>query len=251
MGQALLASGVVLACWEQIPWQHGEAMMEYWSSSRLRATVCTLFYKTKLADQTPDQIEIDYANVPRLARLADDLGLLKQPMLKNTRLDNFKIARSEMNDDYALWRSFDVQQSTAGPIAIAQGNAILRKSHRVADGIFFTWQTDDGHWEIFHVTQVNAMPLYLDAVYEKDFEFNYAPTIGPRESLSSFTATISFSELPPGVHRIAAWACDYRSHEVALIPGYYSVDTATQSIKPLGLKADAAGITIPAETNHS
>jgi hypothetical protein len=56
------------------------------------------------------------------------------------------------------------------------------------------------------------------------------------ESLAAFEARFKLDDLPKGVLKLAAWACDYRAQSVYLIPGFYEVDTANGTVKDVGTK---------------
>jgi hypothetical protein len=238
--QALLASVVVVFFCQAANWSYGVGMMDMWSSSRLRAAVNMMFYKTKCP------LEHDIDALPDLARLADDLGLLSPPMLRNTRLDHFHLAPHPLNPIFADWTSLRVEKEDDGLHLESDGCARLQKHPRVADGVFLTYQApEDGHWEIFRVAQVTGMPLYLSASLRKDLEYTYSPPVGVRESLSSFSAKFKMDDLPQGVIKVAAWACDYREQKVYLIPGFYEVDTINGTVKDLGKKSGAINFTGP------
>ncbi len=144
----LPCAGVAVLCLLLLPWPYGVRLMEMWQSARLRGATTTLFFKTGL--------EFD-AYVPynrHHAAFADTLGLLDPPMLRNTRLDNFKLAPNGLSSQTAEWTglSIDRNPKDGSLIGKVQGYAALLKRSRVADGIFFTYKSPaDGHWEIFHV----------------------------------------------------------------------------------------------------
>ena len=232
IGKLLLGAGAVFVIASLGSWHYGERMMGVWSESRMQGAVNTMFYKTSCP------VEHDYAGLPELARKADDLGLLKPPMLKNLRLDQFKASSGPLNADFSKWSSLIIEKADDGLYGIADGHAILRKPNkqaRVVDGIFLTRQdAADGHWEIFQVAQAAALPFYLYDKFQKDLEWTAAPTVGVRESLSSFHARFKLDAIPKGVLKIAAWAYDYHTRRVAIIPGIYELDTVNGTVKTLG-----------------
>lgn len=230
IARTFAAAGAVLIMLELAAWSYGETMMDYWASSRLRGATNLMFYKTGCP------LEQDKLGFHDLAKKADDLGLLNPAMLQNSRLDNFRLARSPLNPVFSAWTSLKMEPSAKGLQGVVAGHAVLKKEWRVPDGVFLSYQDrSDGHWQVFHVTQVTALPLYLEGSYSKDLEYTFFPEEGLRESLSSFDARFNVSELPgAGVFTVAAWAFDYRARRVALIPGVFEVDTANGSVKSLG-----------------
>ena len=233
---ALLIAGTAMVFNQLTAWSYGERMMEMWSSSRLRSAVNMRFYKTGCP------LEYDYMGMPGLARLADDLGVLNPPMLKNTRLDNFKMMPKPLNTVVSEWKSLWVEKAPDGLYLQCSGHARFKHQQRVADGVFLTFQApEDGHWEIFRVAQVTALPLYQGGAYRKDLEYTFASSKGVAESLAAFEARFKLDDLPKGVLKMAAWACDHRTQSVHLIPGFYEVDSINGTVKDLGTKPSSIG----------
>jgi len=233
----LLVVGVVFLTVQINSWHYGSRFMEMWESARLRAAANTLFYNTGCP------IDYDYAGVPRLAQMANDLGILKPSMLKNRRLDNFRTHPRPLNESFACWDSLAIVHTKDGPKAEAVGCAIFKQYARVPDAILLTWfDPRDRHWEIFRVTHATAMPLYLEGMFSYDIEFAYPPAKGVRENLSEFNSQFSLEELPEGVHKVAAWAYDHNTRTVSLIPGYYEVDREKAVVTELGKNADVVGL---------
>jgi hypothetical protein len=228
VSRVLMASGMALVCLHVLAWNYGERLVSVWSSARIRGAVSTMFYRTACP------VENGFGDLPELGVIADDLGLLKPPMLKNLRLDNFPATPSPLNEQYAALSSLLIEKEEDGFHAVANGHAILKRYRRVVDGIFFTYRAADGHWEIFHVTHVNGLPLYLEDTYVRDLDGNFEPPNGMTESLSAFEAHFKLDELPKGVTKVAAWAYDYDTRRVSLIPGIFEVDTTQGTAKPLG-----------------
>jgi hypothetical protein len=242
LGKTLLGASVALVVAQLFTWNYGESLMRFWSSSRMRGAVNTMFYKTTC------RIEDDRGGVPRLAIQADDLGLLKPRMIPNLRLDNFRVTPSPLNSQFSAWSELRIEKAADGFYALADGKALFKKEDRVVDGIFFAYLDAADHWEIFRVAHVSALPLSLGRVFEKDLEFTYD---GPGEEVfSDFHTRFNLQDLPRGVCKLTAWAYDYTKRHVQMIPGAYEVDTVNGTVRPLGTEvwtADLAGHVKPAD----
>jgi hypothetical protein len=205
-------------------WIHGAQIMRTWESSRLRGAASTLFFNVLEVEGniTP--------NRPRAAQM-NALGLLKPPMLKDLRLENFAISGSK------LGRSTGCLQRliTSDNKLLAHGFAFLPGRGRVADAILFAYRDERESWTIFHVTQVRQMPIYLDAALDRDLRFTHVPDYSKRlaESLATFTGTFDSGKLPPGRREIRAFALDYKKQTVLPMDGRFIVDPATREVKEL------------------
>jgi hypothetical protein len=236
--QTAVGFAVALLMLQAISWAHGWRMMAVWSSSRLRGAANTLFYNTIF------QVEGDIAANRSYARKANELNLLDPPMLKNTRLDNFRVSPQALNVNTAQLSELTVEEiyenddsDVKRPIMVARGYASLPVRTRVADAVIFTRRVpSDGHWEIFHVAQVAALPLYLVETISRDMQFIHLPGNHlAQEGVGRFEARFDPAQhLPPGEHIIAAWALDYRQQLVYPISGYFSVETTKAHVKKLG-----------------
>ena len=229
--RVFLVLGVAFATVQFAAWNYGAQMMGQWSSSAKRSAVNTLFYKINV----PREFDPNGKGMEKWAKRADDLGLIRPPMLKSARLDNFHENPSPLNETQARWSSLHVEKTDAGLSGFGAGNAVLKKRGRVADGIFLTYfDTGDNHWEIFTVTQVNTMPFYLMDTFCRDLEFTFSPQ--PPELLaavSGFQTRFDLAKLPRGICKVAAWAYDYDARAVSLIPGFFEVDTLNGTVKEL------------------
>lgn len=235
--ESLLVTGVIYLTVQTNSWHYGSRLMESWQSARMRAATNTLFYKTKVP------LDYDYAGVATLAMEADDLGMLKPKMLADARLDHFRTHPHPLNESFANWASLAIVHREDGVYATAVGSALFKQYARVPDAIFLTWfDPADQHWEIFRVAQVTAMPVYLEGMFSYDVEFIYPPANGPRENLSEFNSTFKLDSLPNGVHKLAAWAYDYQTRSVTLIPGYYEVDKEKAVVKSLDKNPNSVGL---------
>ncbi|WP_050023414.1 hypothetical protein [Verrucomicrobium sp. BvORR034] len=228
--QSLTAGAFALIFMQAISWSFGWRMMAVWESSRLRGAANTLFYKLPLT------VEGDVAGNRNLARKADDLGHLRPAMLKNSRLDNFSLTPKLLSSNTAELSACVVQTNEQGAGGVVWGYACLPNRERVADAVLLTYKDPhDGHWEIFHVTQVTGLPLYFMEVMSRDLQFTHVPEGHlPNEGLAKFTGQFSFEQLPPGVHRVMAWALDYRGLRVFPMRGFFLVDTQRGRVKRLG-----------------
>jgi hypothetical protein len=205
-------------------WGHGARCMEVWSSSRLRNATNTMFFKTHVP------IEQDLAPNRVIAVQADDLGLLNPPMLKNRRLDNFEIADWFLTENNAMLDTvdFDIGSDRKMYLEI-RGYACLERRQRVADGVFLTYRDKtDGHWEIFYVLQVRALPLYLAETIGRDLQHIFIPGRKlQQEALASFAAYADLADLmkdrdlPEGDSEVMAWAFDGRRRRVIPMRGFF------------------------------
>ena len=219
LGRFLTGAGVAMVMLDLASWSFGSQMMGVWSSSRKRGAASTLFYKTNV------KVENDYPDRPDLAKPADDMGLLRPPMVKNSRLDNFHMMHTPMNDNQAQWTGLHLETTPDGVVAHAEGYAEHKAHERVADGIFLCYQEKDGHWEIFHATNVLGLPLFVAGHFLRDLEFNHSPVGNLADSLRTFQAKFNVSELPKGAWKLMACAYDYDSNRVSIIPGTFLIDT--------------------------
>jgi hypothetical protein len=216
-------------CLQTLSWAHGCRLMELWESSRLRGAANVLFYKAL------PQIEDLVPGTRDYAKIADDLGLLEPPMLKNLKLENFTRANDPLNINTAQWSSLTMRKDEHGSRCVFNGYACLPRRVRPADGIFFTTKNRvTNEWEIFYVAQVSAMPLYLMDTLSRDTQFIHIGGELQKQGVGGFSGQFDFSLVPPGVHRVAAWAFDYKQHKVYLMRGYYEIDTERGTVLPLG-----------------
>lgn len=221
----LAVAGTALAMLHLPGWAYGGNMMEAWSSSRKRGASSTRFFKSGCVVENcyPDTPSPDYL-------LADQLHLLDPPMLTSRRLEEIPASPHPLSETFAAWSSLRITNGTG----IAEGRAILKQRWRPVDAIVFARQIDVKHWEIFHVAQVTALPLYLSNMIVRDLEFMYQPPDGVYQNLSTFSAHFDLKRLPQGKSIVAAWAYDYDVRRVSLIPGAFEIDTETGRITPLG-----------------
>ena len=241
LDRLVLAGGVALAVAQIIGWNYGERLMENLSASRRHIATSILFYKTGCP------VEGDIDPNPELAKKADDLHMLKPPMLANLRLDNFLTNSTPLQSRFAQWRFLRLEKTPEGFNGLVDGVALLRKRGRVADGVFLTWfDPSDKHWEIFHVTNVTAFPFYLREAYAKDLEYTDYPGSSVQDALTHFEATFKLADLAKtlpkelnGVAKVAAWAYDQTGGDIALIPGAFEVDVVKGTVKPLGETKEA------------
>lgn len=235
--ESVTAAAYILIVLQAVSWTYGWRMMAVWESSRLRGAANTLFFKTVY------QTEGDIAGMREMARKSDDLGLLAPPMLQNARLDNFALTPKLLSQNTALFRLCELQPGEGIPRATVEGYACLPNRTRVADAVLFTYKDrTDGHWHIFHVCQVMGMPLYLGDLMARDLQFTHVPRDLEQEGLSRFRGSFSFEQLPPGEHRIMAWALDYKTQRVYPMPGYFELDTTKVRIKKLGNDPQAVNL---------
>ena len=245
MKRFLSIGGIVLLGLQTLSYAHGCRLMEMWESTRLRGATNTLFYKTIY--QVDDAVPANR----KLAKTADDLGLLKPAMLKNQRLDNFNISDLPLTKTSASWLNLVVERANepgSNPAAVhpelnkeretngyLSGFAYLPNRKRVADGVFFTWKDPkDQHWEIFQVGQVESLPLYLRNSLGRDLQFVHVPGGDiDGEAFGAFHASFQLSHLPPGTFELAAWAFDYKRWEVYRIVGSFELDTVHGTVKTL------------------
>jgi hypothetical protein len=230
--QTAVGFAVALLMLQGASWAHGCRMMAVWASSRLRGAANTMFYNTIF------QVEGDIAANRKFARAANDLGLLKPPMLANARLDNFHLFPKLLNRNTAQFSEVTIEQIDDKPMVIARGYACLPDRERVADAVLFTHRDpSDGHWEIFHVAQVAGLPLYMIDTISRDMQFIHLPGNHlAQEGVAAFEARIdpSVQLVPPGEHDIMAWALDYRQQLAYPMAGFFSVDTTRGHVKKLG-----------------
>lgn len=223
MGKAIAASALFMLLLNG--WIHGAQIMEVWESSRLRGATNTLFFNV---------LEVEGNVAPSRPRAAwmNELGLLNPPMLKNSRLDNFKISGDTPGRGTA--RLDDVR--IFGNKITASGIAGLHGRRRVADGIFITYRDDAGAWIIFHVTQVRQMPLYLDGALDRDLRFTHVPDTSKRlgEALTAFTGACGLDRIPPGRREVRAWIFDYTKQTAYPMDGRFMVDATAREAKKLG-----------------
>lgn len=221
VNRAMRATAVVLCCMQAASWVHGCRLMEMWESSRLRGAVTTRFIQL-----VPD-MENGVPLNPHYAILADRLGLLDPPLLKDRMLNNFRLSPKLLNSNTARLRTIEIGVDDNGFYGIAEGYACLASRTRVADGVFICRRIPrEGRWEILQVAQVTGMPLFLLDTFSKDTQFVHIPgSHAGQDGLAGFAGRFRLDRLPPGVHDIMAWACDARRGIVYPMTGYFELDT--------------------------
>ncbi|MEZ0273325.1 MAG: hypothetical protein ACAH88_00355 [Roseimicrobium sp.] len=232
VNRVMLAMAVVLCCVQAASWVHGQHLMEMWQSSRLRGAVTTRFIKVM-----PEMDNVVPLN-PHYAILADRLGILDPPLLKDCQLNNFRLAPKLLSSNTAKFKNIEIGVDDDGFYGIAEGYACLSSRERVADGVFLTRRIPkEGRWEIFHVEQVTGMPLFLSDLFSKDTQFVHVPGHSvSQEVLAGFSGRFRIDSLPPGLHDIMAWAYDSKRNTVFPISGFFELDTrgARPRLKRLG-----------------
>ena len=219
-GAALLASMIVLIV---MAWVYGARQMNAWWSSRLRDASCNLF-----ARALPDSsIHGPLTGNLNLAMRMDDIGLLRPPMLKDARLDNFRIRPTGLS---IRWGELEEVRSLGAGKLEAQGFAFLQHRTRVADAILLTFQDDTGHWIIFGVGQAEDRPLYLQSVLDIDGQYLHQPDRSKRRAYGGFRFKFDVPQFPSGERLIAAWALDFPSQSVHRIFGQFHARADTGGI---------------------
>ena len=233
MSRVAVGAAVTLVCMQGASWLYGCRLMEMWESSRLRGAVTTRFLK--VMPNMDGNVPLN----PHYAALADDLGLLDPPMLKDLTLNNFKLAPKLLSSNTAQLKQIEIGVDDDGYYGVARGFACLSSRTRVADGVFLAWRIPKmGRWEIFHVAQVSAMPLFLLETLSKDTQFVHIPgTHVGQEGLAGFSGKFPLNAIPEGVHDIMAWAYDARRGIAYPMVGYFELDTRgpRPKMKRLGL----------------
>ncbi len=233
VNRILPAAATVLFGLQLLSWVHGWRLMEVWESSRLRGAVNTMFFKSlpQLEDVVPGNRD--------LARRADDLGLLKPPMLQDRMLDRFRRVPKMLSGNTARLVRLDIEVNDEGYHIVARGFACLASRERVADGVFLTRRLPkEGRWEILQVAQITGMPLYLLETFSKDAQFAHVPSNDKgQEGFAGFSGRCHLDQLPKGVHDIMAWAYDARRRLVYPMIGFFELDTRGERprVKRLGI----------------
>lgn len=213
-----------------VAWAHGIRLMEMWESSRLRGATNTMFYKLMdLNDRVPSNT--------KHAKMADSLGLLERPMLKNKRLDNFATSEVNLHGNSARLTDLNLVTNEEGKQVIsAKGYAALPRRDRVSDGVFLTYKDEHGDWQIFQVAQVSAMPLFFLQTLGRDAQFVHmgGGTV-EQEGVAGFVEQFTWDMFPKPerVFEIAAWAFDYRKQHVLPMKGRFELDTLNKTVRSL------------------
>jgi hypothetical protein len=211
-------------------WLHGMRMMETWESARLRMATNTMFYD--LEDIGTDG---NIAPNRNRARAMNSLGLLERKMTRSKELAQFKQGLAPLRESTAKWESLII--SAEDDLCEATGYACLRNRRRPADGIFLTYKDKSNHdkWTIFHVAQVEALPLFLGQTIGRDMQNIQIPgTFMEGTPVCGFNAIFLLSQLPkePDLE-LAAWAFDYREETAYAMIGRFRLDALTKTVRPM------------------
>jgi hypothetical protein len=165
----------------------------------------------------------------------DTLGLLEKKMTASKELTQFKQGRVPLRESTAQWESLII--SAADDLCEASGYACLRNRRRPADGIFLTYKDKSNHdkWTIFHVAQVEALPLFLGQTIGRDMQNIQIPgTFMEGTPVCGFNAIFLLSQLPkePDLE-LAAWAFDYREETAYAMIGRFRLDALTKTVRPM------------------
>jgi hypothetical protein len=222
LGQSIAATALLMLLLNG--WIHGARLMEVWESSRLRAATSTLFSKVLF---TEGNVVLNAGH----AQDADDLGLLHPPMLKNTRLDNFRVERDLLA---AASARLEKVAEIEGKL-VATGTAALRGRSRVADGVFLCYRDDQNNWIIFHVTHVQQMPLYMFDTLDRDLRFTHTPDSSKilSKALAHFSGTCPINRVPPGRREMRAWIFDYKKQSAYPIEGRFIINSETKLVEQM------------------
>jgi hypothetical protein len=219
-----------------VSWAHGMRMMETWESARLRVATNTLFFGQEDLSTDGDVVPNRYR-----ARLMDGLGLLGRKMTMSKDLAQFKTSRAPLRASTARWESLLV--SAAGDVCEATGYACLRNRIRPADGIFLTYKDkrNGDKWIIFHIAQVEAMPLFLGQTLGRDMQNIQLPgTFMEGTPVCGFKAIFPLTRLPKETDlEVCAWAFDYKEQTTYEMVGRFQIDVVNKVVRQLD--ADDAG----------
>lgn len=218
----------VLAMMLTASWLHGECFMQAWQSARLRMATSTMFFK-----EFRVTLEGLIAPNKRRARSMDDAGLFPFKMTESNLIEQFRRNERQLSDTTARWTKFTI--STGNHACVAEGFACLRHRHREADAVFLTYKDRDGHWVIFTVAQVRAMPLFLSATLGRDLQNIHIPgDFVEGEALSGFRAEFPLDQLPKEKDlEVAAWAFDFHEKTVYPMAGRFRVNAIRGVVRPM------------------
>ena len=223
----------LLLALQSVSWFHGMRFMETWESFRLRMATNTMFYKMLPNLVVPGiQVTGDISPNYMRARAMDDMGWLNPKMVKEARLDQFKMNKSSLGPSTAEWKRLLI--NTEDGMARVEGYASLGGRSRVADAVFLTYKDSNDQWIIFAVTQVEALPMFLAETLARDV--HHLPMQGNSEdgeSVSSFVADLKLDTLPKGNLELSAWAFDYKKQTAYPINGRFLLDTVNGKARAL------------------
>jgi hypothetical protein len=168
--------------------------LKYFSAT-LRHAQCCLKFLNVLPPQPATRATLcpDDAKVRRMANLLDAAGVLEYPLLKSTRLADFRVMASNAA---APCGSMEASR-LAGSNLVLSGWALSPSRTRAADCVVFTREGDGLEPEIFavmdrHVARFDLARKFSDAKY----------------LLSGWQTTRELAQLPKGALIIKAWAFD-------------------------------------------
>ena len=72
-----------------------------------------------------------------------------------------------------------------------------------------------------------------------------------KADLDAYSQTFGLAKLPQRTCRISAWAYDFKTRRVSLIPGFFEVDPATGAVNPLGQSPEMAQNFLPKKKKDS
>ncbi|MEI6535701.1 MAG: hypothetical protein WCN98_10205 [Verrucomicrobiaceae bacterium] len=219
-------------------WIYGQHTMIAWWSSRLRDATCQFFAKV-LPDHAIEGPLIRRAQP--LAIKMDDLGLLSPAMTKSSNLDQF-VLRGPVKEGTAELEAVDVVEDR---VFKAAGTAYLYGQSRPADGVLFCYKDEESRWIIFEVGQVMSPPLFLRFAIEPDLQYLHQPSPSPRHNHASFDIRFRASQLPAGIHEVAAWTFDFSKRVAYRMAGLYRVDTEKNTVEKVNERSDGGGKTRP------
>jgi len=199
-------------------WFFAVHKMEIHRGARLHAKTNLLFINHFVPDQM-ERLDSTYTLVKDYASRLDALGYLNPPLLKDCRLKNFRISKSELKQSRAAFKS--LEPGGDGEL-VASGYADLPgDAGRMADGVALVVKDDAGERQIFALADIYAFPEMF--YYFHDHEFDGVRKFDPHE-FSLWNKTFSLSLLPQRTEMVVeAWAIDSRRMKVYRLREKYRV----------------------------
>ncbi len=210
-------------------WYYGSRQMALWSWGRYHGLAGLRFIDV-LPSLNLSIIEGDQQLIKRVAKRLEEHGLMRFPLLKNRRLDNFKISKRVTRPRRG---SMELLPPAEDGRPRVKGVALMEGADRPADAILFV--TRDGEERlVFDLCRADALNPHIRAVAGRDAEHMLIRRI-LSEEFGEFQTTLDTSLLEPGEHEVEAWIYSVAKNTVYRIPGSVKIQVpeATQSLEKL------------------
>lgn len=215
-GRLWRGAGLVVTILLVMNWAYGSRVMSEWSSARGRALAGTLFLNVLPVTGLEDNV----ASLKRWANQLNDHGFLRPALLKNLRLDQFKIrplkplppptatvARNRVTS--LAWRRLP-----DGRLVLHTEGVARLTTERTADMILMTWRNADSPVPLISGVHLpDGPPFWLYKTSQIDWMYVHHRFGRIQDSFATFSWDAPVDKLPEGEINLQVWMLNVQRME--------------------------------------